>query len=115
VSNETRFLTVFLLSLREKLMLKKLIMTSSALAVAMSMNVYAHDSGDKTYLVSSNGMPVVSSNGQCVVSSGMPADQLKACGYVMPAPAPEPVVAPPPAPMPEPEPEPVMPPKPDRG
>ena len=95
-------------------MLQKLIMTSSALALAMSMNAYAHDTGEESYLISSNGMPVLSSNGQCVVTSGgKSAEALKACGYVEPAP--EPVAEPAPAPAPEPEPEPVMAPKPDRG
>ena len=96
-------------------MIKKLIMTSSALALAISMNTFAHESGDKAYATSSNGMPVVSSNGHCVVSSGMTAEELKACGWVEPAPAPMAAPAPAPAPAPEPEPEPVMEPKPDRG
>ena len=97
-------------------MIKKTIMASSALALAMSMNIYADDTGDMTYLISSNGMPVLSSNGQCVVSSGgKTAEQLKACGWKEPAPAPMATPKPAPAPAPEPEPEPVMEPKPDRG
>ena len=98
-------------------MIKKLIMTSSALALAISTGAYAHETGDKTYAVSSNGLPVLSSNGHCVISSGMTAEELKACGWVEPAPkpAPAPQAAPAPAPEPEPEPEPVMAPKPDRG
>ena len=94
-------------------MIKKLIMTSSALALAISAGAYAHESGDKAYAVSSNGLPVLSSNGHCVVSSGKTAEELKACGWVEPAPEPAPQAAP--APAPEPEPEPVMAPKPDRG
>ena len=96
-------------------MIKKLIMTSSALALAISTAAIADESGDKTYAVSSNGLPVLSSNGHCVVSSGKTAEELKACGWVEPAPAPKAAPAPAPAPAPEPEPEPVMEPKPDRG
>lgn len=96
-------------------MIKKLIMTSSALALAISTGAIADESGDKAYAVSSNGLPVLSSNGHCVVSSGMTAEELKACGWVEPAPAPAPQAAPAPAPEPEPEPAPVMAPKPDRG
>ena len=97
-------------------MIKKLIMSSSAPALAISLDVQAGDK-EMTYLTSSNGMPAVSSNGECVVSSGMTAEQLKACGWVEPAPEPAPKAAPAPkpAPAPEPEPEPVMAPKPDRG
>lgn len=64
-------------------MIKKIIMTSSALALAMSLNVQAADD-DKTYLTSSDGKPAVSSSGECVVSSGMTAEQLEACGYKKP-------------------------------
>ena len=64
-------------------MIKKIIMTSSALALAMSINVQAADD-DKTYLTSSDGKPAVSSSGECVVSSGMTAEQLEACGYKKP-------------------------------
>ena len=97
-------------------MIKKTILASSALALAMSLNVQAHDDG--RYLTSSNGQAAVSSNGHCVLTSGgMTAEELKACGWVAPAPAPvaAPKPAPAPAPAPEPEPEPVMEPKPDRG
>ena len=96
-------------------MIKKTILASSALALAMSLNVQAHENA--TYLTSGNGQPALSSNGHCVLSSGMTAEQLKACGWKEPAPAPmaAPKPAPAPAPAPEPEPEPVMEPKPDRG
>ena len=95
-------------------MIKKTILASSALALAMSLNVQAHDDG--RYATSPNGMAVVSPNGHCLLSAGgMTAEELKACGWVAPAPAPVAAPAPAPAPAPEPEPEPVMEPKPDRG
>ena len=64
-------------------MIKKISILTSALAMAMSLNVQAGDDV-KTYLTSSDGKPAVSSSGECVLSSGKTAAELEACGYTKP-------------------------------
>ena len=73
-------------------MINKVSLISTAVALAITMNLQAGEDV-KTYLTSSNGLPAVSSNGSCVVSSGMTAEQLEACGYQKPVEAAVEIVA----------------------